>query len=745
MTQFIRYLTGFFALLVSVSSFAVDHITCTLSSNGISEQVQPGQDYSNTYTCTNTYPGSFPAIQLGLQTIPISGKTASIRSTGSCATAPLASGNSCQFNLIASFEQSASFDVNITVGSLYFLAMGRVTATISPVASISWPGFNSGIARADNSGNGTGAFIANATDSSGHPVIYTFAVIEGPGTITGSQNGSFSLSSADASTKIRITATSDDASPVAGTPISVVVNNIPLKIIAFYNNSTETIYPVIEAPILTPADPWLQAQFQITNLVTYTFESTNIYRAYVNSMNGVPPGQSVFVAVPFYSELSASPSGGSIPDQYVDWWNAMRVYIYDVQSALIQQYNADSVNPVTLYTDGPSCLPSAVCSQPLPVFSSHTGVAANAPLQLTEYTFADVVTSVGVPYPIDLTHVDYDYSGVDQIYLPIAMEPYGSSLVGYTGTVVDLASFRNSMNDFLNDTGWPTYTGLPYPRIPGAYNVIVANPDLTEPEKSNTTALLSTNYANCVNNVAAPNHAECVLVNNLFLTNYTQCFGAGAPTLAQLIPRVYGWVAFTGACGLNPLASTPGYSAAETAYHTLQYFFNPNYAGDFNPYVQLVHVALAMNVYAYSIDDAVGNINTIGNGIVITMGGANGLSNPLQYNTANITTVGPGTPPPLSPDPVFTRFGVCSSTASSGSLARGAPFSFQIPANQYPCEITLEDSNNVLYHFTVLSSAPFTTPPTSNYISCAVGDNWCAGVVIDFNTHVNIGTPVPNL
>lgn len=51
------------------------------------------------------------------------------------------------------------------------------------------------------------------------------------------------------------------------------------------------------------------------------------------------------------------------------------------------------------------------------------------------------MTSAGVPYPIDLTQVDYDYSGVDQIYLPVAMEPFGTSLVGYTGTVVDLTTF----------------------------------------------------------------------------------------------------------------------------------------------------------------------------------------------------------------------------------------------------------------------------------------------------------------
>src|SRR5205814_1133688 len=146
------------------------------------------------------------------------------------------------------------------------------------------------------------------------------------------------------------------------------------------------IYPIIEAPILTPVDAWLQAQFQVTDIATYTFASTKTYRAYVNGTNGILPGQTALVTVPFYSELVNNPTG-STPNQCIDWWNAMRVYLYDGNPQFMTQYTKDSANSVTLLTPGPSCMSG--CSQ-VSIFSSTTGVPTNDPQQLTEYTFAGV-------------------------------------------------------------------------------------------------------------------------------------------------------------------------------------------------------------------------------------------------------------------------------------------------------------------------------------------------------------------
>lgn len=731
MRYYIRSFIGTLCSLLSMASYAVDHIRCTLSHSGIPDQVQMGQAYANTYTCINTYPetDAFPPIQL---VGTVFGKSTGTSVSGSCMTQKLASDDSCQFVLKAHFQKTgqARFYLQVSVGSLYYLNLPSVRTKIIPGPihpTLIWPGSNVGSAQVDSSGNGSGFYVANAYDTSGEPILYTFA-LSGAGTVTANQNGSFSLSGIDINSPGTLTVTANslnnDAPPAEGTPIQISSNSsvIPNKIIAFYNDSNETIYPIIEAPILT-VDAWLQAQFSITDISTYKFTSTKIYRAYVNGTNGISPGQTVLVQVPFYSELVNNPTGGNQPDQYLDWWNAMRVYLYDVQSNLIQQYNQDSAHPVHPVTPGPSCFSG--CSGQLEVFSSTTGVPTNDPQQLTEYTFADVVTGGGTPYPIDYTHVDYDYSGVDQIYLSVAMEPYGSSIVGYTGTTVDLTTFRANISTFLTDTVWPVYAGLPVtkPRVPGAYNVMVLNPQLTTPQPQ--IDALTTNWHKCINDAGNTNHANCLIVNNLFQTNASAC--GQSPTELELLQHIYGYVSF---CG-----DLPSSGSAFDAYTALQHNFI-GYPQDFNPYTQLIHQTLKMNVYAYSVDDAVGNINTIGDGIVIDIGGESGLSNPEQYDPQKITTVNPGTP--LS-GPYFTKFGVCSATATQ-LLAKGGSFSFQLPNSSYPCIITLEDSNNVVYSFSLNHSAPLTT--TAADITCGSPGAWCSGVLVADPKNVN--TPIPN-
>ncbi|MCW8471744.1 hypothetical protein OQJ19_13970 [Fluoribacter gormanii] len=602
---------------------------------------------------------------------------------------------------------------------------------------ITWPGYNSAMAQVDNTENGFGSFTANATDSSNHPVTYLFEVIAGPGTVKGSQTGSFSLSGVNGSTVVRITATADDAAPVVGAAITVQVSTVPIKVLAFYNNTSETIYPVIEAPIsgvvpsvALPRDPWMQGLFAVTDVNKFRFQATKLHRVYVNGTNGIPPKQTALVSVPFYSHLVPNPSGGDIADHYVDWWSSMRVYLYDVQSNLVQTQSEPGVSPVTLYSPGPTCISG--CSQ-TEVFSATGIMPTNDPQQLTEYTFADVITAASVPYPINLSIVNYDYSAVDQVYLPVAMEPYGSNLVGYTGTVLDLTSFRNSLDTFLAETSWPAYAGLPYPRAPGAYNVVIGNSQLT-PTGPQTTELTN-NWIDCLANVSNPNHANCLTVNNLFVVkNYQNaCDNEGLPTTAELLQHIYGYVSF---CA-TPLPSS-GFDF--DAYSALQYNF-VGYAQDFNPYTQLIHRALRMNVYAYSVDDAVGFIRTTGNGLVVTVGGDIGLTNPQQYDKQKVITVSPGTPPP-GPLPIFTHYGVCSKTASSGQLGRGESFSLQLPNSSFPCEITLEDSNHILYHFTLNEPAPLTS--TAADISCAAADNsWCSGVQITSAQGISTSAPNP--
>ena len=50
----------------------------------------------------------------------------------------------------------------------------------------------------------------------------------------------------------------------------------------------------------------------------------------------------------------------------------------------------------------------------------------------------------------------------------------------------------------------------------------------------------------------------------------------------------------------------------------------------FDPYVKLVHVTLASNAYAFSIDDEQAFKSLPGTGVIVTIAGANGLENKTQ-------------------------------------------------------------------------------------------------------------------
>lgn len=728
--------------IFSLNAFAVDHITCSLTSSGIPGSTQPGTTYTNTYTCNNTYPSSFPGVQL---VGSVKGDTAGTSVGGSCTGGKLNSGQSCQFalNLTPSSAGSRSFNLHVAIGTLYAINLPTVTTTTTSQAVITWPGRTSGSATVDTNGDGSGAFTANATDSSGHAITYTFALSGAGSVVAGSTVGTFTITGAtDTNETVTVTATADDASPVVGDPIAITQYDVITKKIVIYNNSNEAIYPIIEAPILSVSDPWLQAYFQDSNISTHKYIQTKVHRIYVNpTTGGVPAGGSVSITVPFYSQLTANPNPAS-PDQYIDWWNAMRVYIYDDASILQTRYNADTSTPVTPVTPGLTCDPGSTC-EPLTIYSNTVGLPLYDPSQLTEYTFANVVTSQGTPFPIDTNYVDYDISYVDHVYLPVAMEPYGNSEVGYSGTVMDISTFRTKLASFISDESWPSYIGTPTytnKKIPGAYNVVINNQPLTS---NNILANLSSNWDTCVGS-----NTDCQNVEDLFKKNYENYQAvcnvpspnwSSLPTATKL-PYIYGWVPFQCDGQMNALAFTPGanYTTAENSYQNLQYNYEsppPSPQIIFNPYTKFVHDAqyIGMNAYAFSIDDAVGNMNELGDGIVIAVGGSTGLPNGQAFDKDKVANVNLGAP--TGPDPSWTSYGICKSTTNK-ELPSGA-LSFQLLTVDYPCEITLKDSNDRLYHFTLTGPPPF----SGNEVQCSPGDTWCSGINIDTNTQHDVNTP----
>ncbi len=520
------------------------------------------------------------------------------------------------------------------------------------------------------------------------------------------------------------------------TSSAFAINNPPVKKIAIYNNSNESIYPVIEAPA-QPIDHWLQAQFQTTDIKNNTYQHTKIYRVYVNPTDGgIPPGQSVTLSVPFYSDLARNPNP-ALADQYIDWWGAMRVYLYDGAAALTKAYDVDKINRVSLLTVGLSCDAGSACAGALDSYASTVGLPLNDPYQLTEYTFADVVTNQGAPFPIAYDRVDYDLSYVDHVYLPAAMEPYANNTVGFTGSIWELTHFRTIMDQFIAATGWPVYTStipLPYNKIPGTYNVITGTQSLT------SNSVLDNTEAHW--NACKTSDINCQNVDDLFTKNYNnyqiQCQDSSPVMLSNYLLHIYGWVPFECEGHPNDLVSTPSanYNQAASSYHALQY------SGAFNDYVQLIHSQdyLDMSAYAYSIDDAVGNMNEEGDGIVIAVGGSTGLPNPKPFKKETLANVDLGWP--LS-GTVWSAYGICRSQPDT-QLTNGNK-NFQIQAVNYPCEISLMDTSKKIYHFTLLKEPPFVGSNKYQYLQCDAGDVWCNAINIDFTTHHDIDTPEPSI
>ncbi len=464
---------------------------------------------------------------------------------------------------------------------------------------------------------------------------------------------------------------------------------VPTKTITFYNNSAgRTLYPVIQAPIINGdnvRDLWMQAQFQVADVKSQDFNTTRLYKIYVNRNNGVPPGTSVTLTLPFYTQLlPVSPANlGKVDDQFIDWWNAMRVYVFDGKDAADAAYNYSvdrtgkivPPTPVTPVSGAalPTCTSSTTTCEPLLLRSYVNGFPTSVPAQLIEYTFA---AAQGPPLSptlsIDRSIVNFNISAVDQVYLPAAIGARGNATPQntYLGSTQAVAPFRSALATFTtNGKLWPLYVpayfapqnptiplptppvggqAYPQPQLPSTETVYAEsfrNPPPAPPVLSSDTpggigvlgqvGQATLDLWNRCTSAAPPVSTTCTKigqVNSFFLASYRQCFPRQAlPGTTTLLQVVYGWVQFPD-CS-TPLVQIPGYDSAIRTYCDLQYnFFDPTVPpGDvFNPYVQLIHQTLASNAYAFSIDDAVSFKSLPGTGIIITVAGANGLENTTQ-------------------------------------------------------------------------------------------------------------------
>jgi hypothetical protein len=272
----------------------------------------------------------------------------------------------------------------------------------------------------------------------------------------------------------------------------------PTKEVVIYNNSTShTIFPVFSVPIYSGAnvaDLWMQAQFNVKTTDTYTqlFQTTKVYRAYVNLSNGgIPPGHSATISVPFYTQLLAYTASnlGTVPDQFIDWWNAERLYLFAdsaaVSAASITDGTAGFPQPVAPYPGAaaPTCTNSDGSPCVVSLFANTIEPPANIPFQLLEYTFASAEgpppggsLPPGSRLTIDVTKVNYDVSALDSVYLPIALGPLHKqqplldpTLSNYLGTGSTVEAFNSSVAAFAaGGAGWPFF--VPAYFVPGTMN-----------------------------------------------------------------------------------------------------------------------------------------------------------------------------------------------------------------------------------------------------------------------------------
>lgn len=558
--------------------------------------------------------------------------------------------------------------------------------------------------------------------------------------------------------------------------------SVPTMTIQIYNNSDRySIYPVLSTGGHL-VDTWMQAAFKVphSKLADNPYPTPNTFRLYFNPTGtGIAPHSSVTVTLPLYTQLVPSEQvNPKLADQYIDWWNGGRISIYASlyaeaapPKALTAAYTARPSQKLLNPVAGAALPTCAACQQPLQVFEDIEGeLPPNDPAQFTEYTLGAIDLNAD-PYTLDVKNVDYDVSYVDNAFLPAAIEPYNNPVVGWVGTIQDVDSFKSGLQKFLAAPlfkGWPQFVDNQNEtilKIPSALHILQNQTNLAPAQPWAPIEKMKTLWSYCAEGGTEPICSRVRDVRDLFEANYVnyssnyrsgfsqKCDQSKDPNPASLdqnamLAYVYAWTPFNANCtaDTNLLENTPGYVENNYAkYQSVKAEFDDlNYwpTGEFNPYVKLIHDPEYLNakyVYAYSVDDAVGNMQTSGEGMIIAVGGSGGLPN-----------VNPATSPIHIPfgwaaaDAVrFVKYGVCTETPDQNVNPNF--HSFDLSANQLSnCTLSFIDNQSPanLYYFKIKSQPPYPSRPpdgqpipdiNKTMIECNgntpfITETWCANI-----------------
>lgn len=267
----------------------------------------------------------------------------------------------------------------------------------------------------------------------------------------------------------------------------------------------------------------------------------------------------------------------------------------------------------------------------------------------------------------------------------------------------------------------------------GVRNVVNEKGDLVSQSKSKDDFV--TKNANCA--VSGDLKKNLGVVKQFFEENhknYVALFATGVCNLDKdikkpipfnfetAIQHIYGWVPYNEGCGAaaNPLSKTAisgwDHGKVQAMYiHELQYNYTksnqPN-SSLFNPYVKLIHAPeyLSMGAYGFSVDDAVGFMSELGEGLIFTVGGPKGLENQQSFNYKDGFSVAIGVPVNKANRSLIKSYGVCSiETGNDCTVKQNVP----MPTNtqiagfrvgnvaSYPIKVAFTDMDDYVYEFVV--------------------------------------------
>lgn len=537
----------------------------------------------------------------------------------------------------------------------------------------------------------------------------------------------------------------------AATPVAAQADYPPMTIVIYNNSPDYNIYPVLSTGAADTGQ-WLQAYMGVPkkDLKSRPYQKVGQFRLYLglngNGLGtGIPPKGEMRLTLPVATQLVKN-ADGKTPNQLADWWGGGRIEIFAapkkdgkppkaLTDAVTIRADQKKITPLK-GADLPECVKG--CSDSTPqIYHDPAGLEHNMPLQLTEYTLG-AVNDKKDPMTINPFNVDYDVSYVDTAFLPVAMEPFDNEQVGYVGMVTSIDDFNTGLKTFLADyPGWPLMVNskvADFTKIPSPLNVFGRDleekqTDLSPPPWKPLDKLVD-NYADCVEKNKAGDFCDKTRnIKKLFdanLANYNQNFdkwnckekSRASGDRMSMIGHIYGWTPFNDGCGdskLNLLEETAGYKDNDyKKYHEVKSQFDDLQLakdGTFDPYVLLIHdkkYLNAKNVYAYSVDDALGNMQVDGSGLIIAVGGKDRLPNPDEATPPVHVSFGYDKGKKVN----YTKYRICAKGKQRDVNPDFASFDISIN-NINGCVLTLWDNNKRVYQFKITQQPPF--PPGPGY------------------------------